>query len=142
MQDMSPAEVTEFLRTGTRTGKLATVCDDGRPHVVPVWFELDDDVIVFTTWHETLKAKNMRRDPRVSLCVDDQAPPFAFVHILGTAELRDDMAELARWARRIAARYMGPDQAETFGQRNSLAGELVVRVTPTKVIAKKDMAGW
>ena len=142
MKDMSPAEIKEFLRTGTRTGKLATVRDDGRPHVVPVWFELDGDIIVFTTWHETVKANNMRRDPRVCFCVDEETPPFAFVQIEGTAELRDDMAELAHWARRIAGRYMGLDQAEAFGQRNSVAGELVVRVRPIKVIAIKDMAGW
>ncbi len=67
MQNMTPAEIRSFLLDRIRTGKLATVRKDGRPHVVPVWFELDGDTIVFTTWHQTVKAANIRRDPRVLL---------------------------------------------------------------------------
>ena len=53
----------------------------------------------------------------------------------GDAELSEDPAELLRTATAIAARYMGPDQAEEFGRRNAVPGELVVRLRPTKVIA-------
>jgi hypothetical protein len=44
------------------------------------------------------------------------------------------------WATRIAARYMGADQAEAYGRRNAVPGEALVRVTPTKIIAEKDVA--
>ncbi len=47
---------------------MATVRNDGRPHVVPIWFDLDGDDLVFTTWHTSVKAANLRRDPRVSIC--------------------------------------------------------------------------
>jgi PPOX class probable F420-dependent enzyme len=107
MQTLSPTEVRDFLLARTRTGKLATVRADARPHVVPIWFELDGDTVVFTTWHATVKATNMRRDPHVSMCVDQEVPPFAFVLIEGTAELIDDAGALRHWATRIAARYMG-----------------------------------
>jgi hypothetical protein len=50
------------------------------------------------------------------------------------------MKELAYWAREIGGRYMGQDQAEAFGKRNAVEGELVVRVRPVKVIATRDMA--
>jgi len=73
-KDMTPSEVKNFLLLNARTGKLATVRQDGRPHVAPVWFDLDGDTVVFTTWHETVKAANLRRDPRVAICVDDQTP--------------------------------------------------------------------
>ena len=79
MQTMSVEERKQFLLEGTRTGKLATVRKDGRPHVAPIWFDLDGDELVFTTWHESVKAANMRRDPRVSVCVDEEIPPYAFV---------------------------------------------------------------
>jgi hypothetical protein len=49
VEEMTPRESREFLRTGTRTAKLATVSADGSPHVTPVWFELDDDDNVFFT---------------------------------------------------------------------------------------------
>ena len=62
---MSEEERTAFLLHGTRTGKLATVRRDGRPHVQPVWFVLDDDgTVVFMTNARTVKARNLRRDPR------------------------------------------------------------------------------
>jgi PPOX class probable F420-dependent enzyme len=140
MQPMTKEETKEFLMAGTRTGKIASVRADGRPHVTPVWFVLDGDDLVFTTWHTTVKAANIWRDGRVSICVDDQTPPFSFVIVEGIAEIREDMKELAHWAREIGGRYMGQDQAEAFGKRNAVEGELVVRVRPVKVIATRDMA--
>ncbi len=70
-------EQKEFLLYGTRTGKVATVRKDGRPHVVPVWFVLDDDTLVFTTGSKTSKAASIRRDARVAICVDDETPPYS-----------------------------------------------------------------
>lgn len=142
MQTMTVEEVKEFLVAGTRTGKLATVREDGRPHVAPVWFDLDGDELVFTTWHESVKAKNILRDPRISICVDEEIPPYAFVLVEGTATISEDAYERLFWATRIAARYMGSDLADAYGKRNSVEGELVVRVNPMKIIARKDVAGW
>jgi len=140
MHTMTPAEYKAFLLETARTGKLATVRRDGRPHIVPIWFDLDGDDLIFTTWHKSVKAVNMQRDPRVCLCIDDETPPFAYVQIEGTAVFSDDMAELRRWATRIGGRYMGADQAEAYGRRNSVEGELVVRITPTKIIARTGIA--
>lgn len=140
MQNMTATEYKEFLMTGTRTGKLATVRADGRPHIAPIWFVLDGDTLVFTTWHESVKAANMRRDPGVSICVDEEVPPFAFVIVEGTVTITEEPQERLYWATRIAERYMGSDLAETYGKRNSVEGELVVRIEPTKVIAQKDLA--
>jgi hypothetical protein len=82
MHTLSPTEARAFLLAQARTAKLATVRADGRPHVAPVWFDLDGDVLLFTTWHASVKGSNLRRDPRVSLCVDDEVPPFAFMPAL------------------------------------------------------------
>ncbi|HEY4385478.1 MAG TPA: PPOX class F420-dependent oxidoreductase [Ktedonobacteraceae bacterium] len=134
------AECRAFLLEGTRTGKLATVRADGRPHVVPVWFDLDGDTLVFTTGDTSVKANNIRRDNRVSICVDDEQPPFAFALIEGTATLSDNLNEIVRWATRLGGRYMGQDQAEAYGKRNGVPGELVVRVAPSKVVFQTNIA--
>ncbi len=133
-------EERTFLLYGTRTGKLGTVRKDGRPHVVPVWFTLDGDTIVFTTGEHSAKAANIRRDPRVCFCVDDETPPYTYIMIEGTASLSDDLDALLEWATHIGARYMGQDQAEAFGKRNGVPGELLVRITPSRVIFEKDIA--
>jgi len=140
MQKMTLEEAKSFLLTGTRTGKLASVRANGRPHLAPVWFLLDGDDLMFTTWHETVKAHNIQREPRLSLCVDDQTPPYAFVMVEGTAVIEEDPAALKHWATRIAARYMGEALAESYGQRNAVPGELLVRLTPTKIIGEKELA--
>jgi PPOX class probable F420-dependent enzyme len=141
MREMPADEIRAFLTTGTRTGKVAVVRGDGSPHVVPIWFVLDDEgSLVFTTWHTTVKARSIRRDGRVSLCVDDETPPFSFVRVDGVAQLSEDLDELRRWATRIGARYMGADRAEEFGARNAVGGELLVRVRPTRIVGHAEMA--
>ena len=143
MKKMSKAEAYEFLAKGTRTGKLATVREDGRPHVAPIWFVLDGDDLIFNTWHESVKGKNLVRDGRIALTVDEEVAPYAFVIVEGTVEItEDDPAESLRWATRIGARYMGEDQAEAFGKRNSVPGELLLRVKVDKIVAQKDLAAW
>ena len=128
--------------SGTLTGKLATVRADGRPHVAPIWYVLDGDDVVFMTQTDTVKGRNLARDGRVAIAVDDQAPPYAFAIIEGTASLIDDLAEAVRWATVIGGRYMGVDRANEFGERNGVPGELVIRVSPTKVIAFDDTVGY
>ncbi len=123
-----------------RTAKLAVVRADGSPHVAPVWVDLDGDDIVFMTSADTLKGKAILRDPRVSMCWDDEHPPFSFLTIAGRASVSDDPAELLHWATRIGGRYMGADRAEEYGRRNAVPPEMVVRVTPAKIVAKVDIA--
>jgi len=140
MKSMSPEEYRAFLLEGARTGKLATTHADGRPHVAPIWFTLDGDDIMFTTWHTTVKARALRRDPRAALLVDDERPPFAYVMVEGRVTISENLGELRHWASRIAARYMGEEQAESYGERNGVHGELLVRLTPLKVIAQAGIA--
>ncbi len=124
-----------------RTAKLAVVRADGSPHVAPVWVDVDGDDIVFMTSADTIKGKAILRDPRVSLCFDDETPPFAFAVITGTATTSTDPDELLVWGTRIGGRYMGADQAEAYGRRNAVPPEMVVRVTVAKVVAKVEVAG-
>jgi PPOX class probable F420-dependent enzyme len=157
MAEMSKKEIRKFLMQGTFTGKLSTVKKDGSSHIVPIWFVLDDgkkkksatarrakvDDIIFTTNGTSVKAKNIQRDSRVSICVDDQTPPFSFVVVYGTAKIhRYKQRELFRFATKIAQRYMGKEKAELYGRRNSTEGEVLVRIKPTRIIAEKDIAGW
>lgn len=141
-REMNEVEVREFLLLGTRTAKVGTVMKDGRPHVMPVWFVVDGDQIVFTTHRGSVKGRALRSDPRIALLVDEEVPPYAFVHIRGHVTIAEDGEELLRLATAVGARYMGVDRAEEFGRRNAVPGELVVRVFPDRVIAQADLAGY
>jgi PPOX class probable F420-dependent enzyme len=139
---MSDAEVSAFLSSEPpRPGVLATVRADGRPHAAPVWYDVDDDgSIVFNTGERTVKGRHLARSGRASLCVDDDRPPFSFVVVEGAVQISADLAEVRKWATRIGGRYMGPARAEEYGDRNGVAGELVVRLRPERVFSAQDLA--
>lgn len=141
---MTDDEIYDFLGAGTRTGHLATTRADGRAHTKPVWFVLDGPpeafTVLFNTGDATVAGRNLARDPRLSLSVDDPHPPFAFVILEGTAELITDLDAVRESAAAIGGRYMGPDRADEYGKRNGVPGELLIRVTPTKLIAVRDLA--
>jgi PPOX class probable F420-dependent enzyme len=137
---MSDGERRAFLMHGTRTGKLATVRADGRPHVAPIWFVLDGDDLIFNTGARTVKGRNLRRDPRAAIVVDDENPPFSYVRVDGVCEIDADPAAMLEWASRIGGRYMGAERAAEFGRRNAVPGELLVRLVPTRVNAEADIA--
>ncbi|MGI5424266.1 PPOX class F420-dependent oxidoreductase [Streptomyces sp. CA-179760] len=139
-EKMTDAQWREFVSHGTRTAKLSTVRADGSPHVAPIWFLLDGDEVVFNTGENTVKGRNLARDGRVALCVDDDRPPYSFVVVQGRARLVSDLDEVRLWATRIGARYMGEDRAEEFGVRNGVPGELLVRVAVDRVLAERDIA--
>ena len=144
MQEMTKDEIYIFLLKGTFTGKLGTINKNGTPHIVPIWYTLDDkNNIIFNTGNKSVKVKNIQRNNRVRLCVDDQIPPFSFVVIDGIAEIISNMpAEVFKWAKIIAARYMGNDKAEIYGKRNSSEGELLLKIKPTKISGQKNISGW
>jgi PPOX class probable F420-dependent enzyme len=138
---MTPEQTREFLSHGQRTGKVATTRADGRPHVAPIWFVLDGDDVVFMTNTDTVKGKSLRRDPRVALLVDLEEPPYAFVMVEGTVSVSEDLEEMLPLSIAIARRYVPADQAEEFGRRNAVEGELLIRLHPEKTVANYDIMG-
>ena len=141
MTRMTGVEWRTFLMEPVRTAMLATVRPDGRPHLAPIWIDLDaDDSIVFTTGADTVKGRAIQAEPRVAICVDDDRPPFSYVLIEGTARVSTDLDDMLLWATRIGGRYMGEDRAEELGRRNAVATELLVRVAPGRVVAHKNIS--
>jgi PPOX class probable F420-dependent enzyme len=142
MPSRSPAEILEFLNHPARTGKLATVRADGRPHVVPIWYlaygDPEDIKIVFTTFARSVKGENLMRTGQAALSVDQDTPPYAYVIVEGTAETEIDSPELPTWATRIAIKYLGEEGGKAYAARASGPGRMLVRITPTKILAPKS----
>jgi PPOX class probable F420-dependent enzyme len=138
---MTDEQARAFLAEGKRTGKLATTRADGRPHVAPIWFVLDGPDLVFTTGADTVKGRTLRRDPRAALAVDLEQPPFAFVMVEGSVRLSTDLDEMLPLSIAIARRYVGESEAEAFGRRNAVEGEMLVRLHPDRIVAIDNMMG-
>ena len=142
MREMTTEEALDFLSTGTRTAKVAWVASDGRPHVAPIWFIVEGGDILFATSAEAGKSRAMRRDPRVSLVVDVEEPPYAFVKVDGTVEITEDPDEVLRVATLAGGRYMGAEEAEAFGARNGVPGECLVRLRPSSIAGFDGISDW
>ena len=142
MREMTTEEALEFLATGTRTAKVAWVASDGRPHVAPIWFIVEDGDILFATSAEAGKSRAMRREPRISMVVDVEKPPYALVKVDGTVEITEDLDEVRRVATLCGGRYMGADQAEAYGARNGVPGECLVRLRPSSIAGFDGIADW
>lgn len=105
----------------------------------------EEEDIIFTTSSDSVKGKRIRRENRVTVCVDDQKALYSFVTMYGNATItpyNDNPDEQLKWSTKIAERYMGKENAKRYSKRNAGEGESVVRVKPTKIIAQKDIAEW
>lgn len=124
-----------------RPAILSTTRKNGQPHAAPIWYDLDDDgTVCFNTGSETVKGRTLARTGWGALTVQDDRPPFSYVTVSGPVELIDDLDEVRAWAARIGGRYMGADQADAYGARNGVPGELLVRLTIQKHAGELNVA--
>ncbi len=117
MPKLSPQERDAFLAEPGVLLRIAVVREDGRPLVTPIWFIYEDEAIYFTPREKSEWFACLRRDPRVSLCIDEQPLPYRKVLVDGTAELVHDVGEDDRWReqyRRIARRYVDEAGADAY----------------------------
>jgi PPOX class probable F420-dependent enzyme len=106
---LTEAEQDELIEEA-RTLQVASIQPDGRPHLVPMWFALDDDgLIVFTTYGESQKVKNLERDPRVTVLAETgtEYDELRGVSIDGTAEVIRDPHVTTRTLRLVGAKMAG-----------------------------------
>lgn len=139
---MTPEQVYEFITSHRLTAHLATVRPDGRPHVAPIWIAVDGTDIVWNTGDSTVKGKNLLRTGYAAISMDDSVPPFNSVRLEGPVTCITDLAEVQHWAAIIGGRYMGEDQAEVFGERNGVPGEMLCRMTPTSISGLFEVAAF
>jgi PPOX class probable F420-dependent enzyme len=114
---LSDAELITFLDEPGHLVRLATVDADGTPRVVPLWFVHVDGSVFFTPRAASAFLDNLRRDPRVGLSIDEEAPPYRKLTVQATCRLVHDLGEDDVWRdqyRRIAERYIAPDAAEAY----------------------------
>lgn len=137
---MSPAEVDSYLAQA-RTLILATIGPDGVPDPVGMWFVLRDGVIWMRTYAKSQKVANVRRDPRVSVLVEDgeRYAELRGVQISGTIELSDDIDLICDIAAGLLVKYEGLDpsdeQAVREAYRPTAAKQAALRLVPERVVS-------
>src|SRR5215470_14132088 len=102
------SEKARALLQERRFAVLGTINKDGSPQLTTMWYLLDGDVILMNTKAGRTKERNMRRDPRISICIEDG---YNYVTISGTVEMIDDQQIAQRDIHRLAVRYDGEEEA-------------------------------
>jgi len=111
---------------------LSTLNPDGSPQSSVVWVSRDGAELLISTTRDRRKARNVLRDPRVSLSVFDMADPNVYVEIRGTATVTEDTDRAM--AVRIAEEYEGPGAGKEYLEAPPEVIRVVVRITPTKLL--------
>jgi len=138
---MSDPEVREFVR-GAQTIIINSIGKDGVPHPMPMWFGVEPDgSIVMTTFRKSQKVTNLRRDPRVSLLIEDGNvySELRGVVIYGNAELVDDTGKVLDILAEVSSRNQPLDDAAKAGMRAVLAKtaskRVGIRVKPERIVS-------
>ena len=92
-----------------RFAVLATINAAGTPQLTTMWYLLEDDTIIMNTRSGRLKYRNILRDPRVSICIEDE---YSYLTINGTVEVIDNQETALKDIYRLAVRYNGEDVAQ------------------------------
>jgi len=128
---MTPEEQKTFL-SSNRLVIVGLPRKAGAPHMSPVYYVMDSDDILISTTASRFKAKAVRRNPQVSLCVLGEQPPFPYLLVYGTGTIEETGA--AQAMRKIGERMTGnpiPDAAlPAIEQRAKDEGRVVLRVKP------------
>jgi PPOX class probable F420-dependent enzyme len=141
MPKLSDTERDAFLREPGVLLHLAVLAPDGRPEIAPIWFVFEEGAIWFTPRAMSAWLGHLRRDPRVSLAIDEQPLPYRKVLVDGSAELVHDLGQDDVWRdryRRIACRYIPVDAAEQYVQDTIDQPRALYRV----VLAKSRVRTW
>lgn len=131
---MADDEIAEFI-DHSRTATMATVSPGGRPHLVAMWYALLDGEIWFETKAKSQKALNLRRDPTVTVMIEDGHTygTLRGVSIDGHAEIVDDPETILRVGISVWERYTGPytEEMRPFVDQ-MMNNRIAVRVVPTR----------
>ncbi len=132
---MSDDEIVEFIDHG-RTATMATLSADGRPHLIAMWYAVVDGDIWIETKAKSQKAVNLRRDPRLTLMIEDGETynTLRGVSIDGQAVIVDnDPDVLLRVGISVWERYTGPytDDMRPFVDQ-MMNNRIAVRLVPAR----------
>ena len=125
-------KVRSFLHE-RRFAVLATLDKDGSPQLTTMWYLLEDDgTIMMNTKVGRAKERNMRRDPRISICLEDG---YEYLTISGRVEMIDDPEIAQRDIYRLSARYDGAENAKRqMNEKFSKEQRLTLRLKPEHII--------
>ena len=117
-----------------RIGRLGSAMRDGSPHVSPIWYRFEGGDFLVLVERTSQKHRNVERDPRVVLCIDDEKAPYHTVLVRGRVTLEE--APGREWREAMAIHYLGEENGKRYIASSMHPNNVMLRITPEKV------SGW
>ncbi len=126
-KNLTPDDLSDLLNQ-PRVAVLATSFADGTTLLSPVWHEWRDGGFTILIYANDVKARHIRRDPRVSIVVADELLPYAGIEVRARAEVvpTDGLTTL----RRLAVRYLGERRGNAYADGIDPATQATLRIVP------------
>ncbi len=135
---MSEEEIWNFIET-QKSAQVATLNRDGSPHLMPLWFAIEEGTIVFETFSKSQKIKNLQRDDRMSVLFEDGAtyPELKGVSIQGRAELIVDHDRVHELHMKVLIRNTPevPEDVLDRATRSMVPKKTVIKVKAEQMIS-------
>ncbi len=134
---MTSEEIKQFI-SEQKSLQVATLNSDGSAHLSTLWFGIVDDEIVFETYTKSQKILNLKRDPRISVLLEDGVvyEKLRGVTINGTAELYSKPEDVQKYAGAVIARNHGISTGDAHNAAAALASKrTAVVVKPEKIVS-------
>jgi len=141
MPALTRSERDAFLQERGILCRIATLRPDGAPTVTPAWFIFENGQVLITPRARSAWLENIRRDPRVSITIDEEAGPYRKVRAEGRARILYDVGRDDDWRdlyRRIARRYVDDEGAEFYVQETIDQPRALIAVD----LAEVDVSTW
>ena len=132
MGRMSQQEINDLL-CEPNISIIATLHPDGTPHMTPVWHLIDGDRVILAVEEKSVKARNVRNDSRVALCIATRETPQRWAQVSGAAILsREGVADVVR---KMSVHYMGVEKGERYAEQVlEDLNFILIKITPIKTI--------
>lgn len=127
-------ELKKYLDESKVFATIATIGPDGQPHLTVIWLEREGEDLLFSTTVTRQQAKNITRDPRVTIMINPPEQPYVYAEIVGTATVTPDPEKTL--PNKLSQKYTGQAYADFNPASVNDAARIIVRVTPTKVTGR------
>ena len=125
------------LATSDNIAVTVTLMPDGQPQALPTWIDTDGDHLLVNTEPQRQKAKNVRRDPRVTVLIVDKANPFDFVEVRGRVVDTVGGEEARHHIDQLSQRYTGGPYRMPIGEQ----GRVILKIAPDRQLTAAALFG-